>query len=255
MENFMLTSLFTADPVEDVTCLRVAPLHTVKEDRLVIESRVLAHRQLVRRIAWHVHSRMSGAIEVEDLIQIGLIALVEAARIFEERGVAFSTYASTRIRGAMIDALRRDAPISRNGMSNRRKLAAVRAELEQSLMRPPSEAEMAAQMGLASSAYREMVDSTDCMRQAPIDDAYSDHDIRFSDNAARADDLIDQSQQSAILRAHLAGLSEREQLVLSLYYVEEMNLNEIGLALSVGAARVCQIKKAALEKLRTMMEA
>lgn len=251
----MLTSLFTADPVEDVTCLSVAPFHKVKEDRLVIESRILAHRQLVRRIAWHVHSRMSGAIEVEDLIQIGLIALVEAARIFEERGVAFSTYASTRIRGAMIDALRRDAPISRNGMSNRRKLAAVRAELEQSLMRPPSEAEMAAQMGLAGSAYREMVDSTDCMRHAAIDDAYSDHDIRFSDNAARADDLIDQSQQSAILRAHLAGLSEREQLVLSLYYVEEMNLNEIGLALNVGAARVCQIKKAALEKLRTMMEA
>lgn len=251
----MLTSLSTADPIEDVNSPSVALLHPVKEVRLVTESRVLAHRQLVRRIAWHVHTRMSGAIEVDDLIQIGLIALVEAARVFEDRGVAFSSYATTRIRGAMIDALRRDAPISRNGMRNRRKLAAVRAELEQILMRPPSDAEIAAHMGLAGSAYREMVDSTDCIRHAAIDDTYSDHDIRFSDNAARADDLIDQSQQSAILRAHLAGLSEREQLVLSLYFVEEMNLDEIGLALSVGAARVCQIKKAALGKLRTTMEA
>ncbi len=251
----MLTSLSTADTLDDVTSCSIAPLRTVKEDRLVIEARVLAHRQLVRRIAWHVHTRMSGAIEVEDLIQIGLIALVEAARTFEERGAAFSTYATTRVRGAMIDALRRDAPISRNGMSNRRKLAAVRADLEHSLMRPPSEAEMAAQMGLAGSAYREMVDSTDCMRHAAIDDAYSDHDIRFSDDAPRADDLIDQSQQRTILQAHLACLSEREQLVLNLYYVEEMNLDEVGLTLNVGAARVCQIKNAALQKLRALMEA
>ena len=78
---------------------------------------VETHSALVRRIAWHVHSRMSSAIEVEDLIQIGLVALVEAAQNFEERGIAFAPYAATRIRGNMVDALRRDARMGRAGQS------------------------------------------------------------------------------------------------------------------------------------------
>ena len=112
---------------------------------------VEAHSALVRRIAWHVHSRMSSAIEVEDLIQIGLIALVEAAQNFEDRGIAFSPYASTRIRGAMVDALRRDARMGRAGMANRRYLAGIRARLEQEYMRSPSDAEMAGATGLDGS--------------------------------------------------------------------------------------------------------
>lgn len=212
-----------------------------------------AHSALVRRIAWHVHSRMSTAIEVEDLIQIGLIALVEAAQNFEDRGLAFAPYAKTRIRGAMVDALRRDARMGRAGMANRRYLAGIRARLEQEYMRSPSDAEMADAAQLEPSAYYAMAASTVPVGQEPIDESYSDHDMWFADLTDSADTALEKAQLRQALVANLSKLSEREAMILQLYFVEELNLDEIGETLGVGAARVCQIKKAALDKMRTMM--
>jgi RNA polymerase sigma factor FliA len=211
------------------------------------------HSTLVRRVAWHVHSRMSTAIEVEDLIQIGFIALVEAAQHFEDRGIAFAPYASTRIRGAMVDALRRDARMGRAGMANRRYLAGIRAKLEQAFMRPPSDAEMADAAGLEPQAYFAMAASTQAVAQDSIDESYSDHDMWFADLADSADTALEKAQLRENLVASLAKLSEREAMILQLYFVEELNLDEIGETLGVGAARVCQIKKAALDKMRMMM--
>ncbi|WP_373474638.1 sigma-70 family RNA polymerase sigma factor [Sphingorhabdus sp.] len=211
------------------------------------------HSTLVRRVAWHVHSRMSTAIEVEDLIQIGFIALVEAAQHFEDRGIAFAPYASTRIRGAMVDALRRDARMGRAGMANRRYLASIRAKLEQEYMRPPSDAEMADAAGLEPQAYYAMTASTQAVAQDSIDESYSDHDMWFADLADSADTALEKAQLRETLVANLAKLTEREATILQLYFVEELNLDEIGETLGVGAARVCQIKKAALDKMRDLM--
>jgi RNA polymerase sigma factor FliA len=212
-----------------------------------------AHSALVRRIAWHVRSRMSTAIEVEDLIQIGLIALVEAAQNFEDRGIAFAPYARTRVRGAMVDALRRDARMGRAGMANRRYLAGIRTRLEQEYMRSPNDAEMAEATGLDPHAYHAMAASTLAVGQESIDDSYSDHDMWFADLADGADTALEKAQLREALVANLARLSEREAMILQLYFVEELNLDEIGETLGVGAARVCQVKKAALDKMREMM--
>lgn len=212
-----------------------------------------AHSALVRRIAWHVHSRMSTAIEVEDLIQIGLIALVEAAQNFEDRGLAFAPYAQTRIRGAMVDALRRDARMGRAGMANRRYLAWIRARLEQEYMRSPSDAEMAGAAGLEPDAYHAMAASTVPVGQESIDERYSDHDMWFADLTDSADTALEKAQLREAFFVNLSKLSEREAMILQLYFVEELNLDEIGETLGVGAARVCQVKKAALDKMRTMM--
>jgi RNA polymerase sigma factor FliA len=212
-----------------------------------------AHSALVRRIAWHVRSRMSTAIEVEDLIQIGLIALVEAAQNFEDRGIAFAPYARTRVRGAMVDALRRDARMGRAGMANRRYLAGIRTRLEQEYMRSPNDAEMAEATGLDPNAYHAMAASTLAVGQESIDDSYSDHDMWFADLADGADTALEKAQLREALVANLARLSEREAMILQLYFVEELNLDEIGETLGVGAARVCQVKKAALDKMREMM--
>jgi RNA polymerase sigma factor for flagellar operon FliA len=214
---------------------------------------VAMHGALVRRIAWQVHSRMSTAIEVEDLVQIGLVALVEAAWAFEDRGLAFAPYAATRVRGAMIDALRRDARMARAGMANRRYLAGIRARLEAEYMRPPSDAEMADATGLDADAYYAMLASTQAARQESIEDSYSDHDMWFADLADSADTALEKQQLRETLAANLAKLGEREALVLQLYFVEELNLDEIGETLGVGAARVCQIKKSALDRMRAMM--
>lgn len=209
---------------------------------------------LVRKIAWHVHGRVSNAIEIEDLLQIGMVALVESANGYEDRGFGFATYAQMRIRGAMIDHLRRHATLCRSGMAKRKELAGVRARLEQKLGRVPLEAEMSAEMGLAPSEYRELADSAEYVQEHSMDEVYSDQSMWFADVEDRADDVMERESLKKALAACVGKLPEREAMVLQLYFVEEMNLEEIGATLDIGAARVCQIKKAALDKLRALLK-
>jgi RNA polymerase sigma factor FliA len=211
------------------------------------------HSQLVRRLAWHVHSRMSSTVEIEDLVQIGMIALVEAGRNFEDRGIPFVPYASTRIRGAMIDELRRVSRVCRSGMANRRTLMATRKRLEQLHMRPPTDAEMAQALNLDSAAYHEFVGSAQNVQVDSIDDSYTDHDIWFADGEESADVQMEQAELAQSLAENIASLNEREALVLNLYFIQELNLHEIGEVLQLTPARVCQIKKRALDSLREMM--
>jgi RNA polymerase sigma factor FliA len=211
------------------------------------------HAQLVRRTAWQVHSRMSTAIEIEDLIQIGMIALIEAARNFEDRGLAFAPYATTRVRGAMIDELRRDARMARAGMGRRREIAKVRERIENALMRRASDAEMADAMGLTSKEYHLAVASAQSAQQESIDNIYSDHDPFFASDDKSADLQIEAAEHQATLAACISRLAEREAMILQLYFVEELSLDEIGQILGVGCSRVCQIKKAATDKIRVMM--
>ena len=212
-----------------------------------------AHMPLVRRIAWHVHGRVSTALDIEDLVQIGMVALVEAAGGYEDRGHAFATYASMRIRGAMIDHLRRHATICRSAMVKRREMNAVRAKLENGFGRTASDAEMAKAMNMDAAAYRAMADATESVHHDSLDEVYSDQSMWFSDLEERVDVRMERGELSAALAERIGDLPEREKMVLQLYFVEEMNLEEIGQTLGVGAARVCQIKKAALDKLRVSL--
>ncbi|WP_088184426.1 sigma-70 family RNA polymerase sigma factor [Sphingobium sp. Z007] len=205
---------------------------------------------LVRKIAWHVHGRVSTAIEIEDLLQIGMVALVESANSFEDRGLGFAAYAQLRVRGAMIDHLRRQATICRSAMAKRKDLAKVRNRLEQTLGRLPTEAEMSADMGLEPAAYREIADSVEMVQHTSMDEVYSDQSMWFADVEDRADDIMERESLKKAVAACIGELPQREALVLQLYFVEELNLEEIGRTLDIGAARVCQIKKAALDKLR-----
>lgn len=209
---------------------------------------------LVRKAAWHVHGRVSSAIEIEDLLQIGMVALVEAANGFEDRGLGFASYAQMRVRGAMIDHLRRHSTLCRSAMARRKELAKARATLEQRLGRAPTEAEMSTEMGLEPSAYREMADSSEMVQHSSMDEVYSDQSMWFADVEDRADDVMERESLKKALAACIGELPQREALVLQLYFVEELNLEEIGQTLDIGAARVCQIKKAALDKLREKLK-
>ena len=232
----------------------IDPQHTYqKQAKPTPEALVRTHMPLVRRIAWHVHARVASTIEVEDLAQIGMVALVEAANNFEDRGHAFATYATLRIRGAMIDHLRRQATICRAAIQRRRELTQVRARLEGRLGRGASEAEMAEEMGLTAADYREMVDDSQAVHQESIDEVYSDHSMWFADVEEQADEAIDRTRLQRAVAETVATLPEREAMVLQLYFVEEMNLEEIGQTLGVGAARICQIKKAALDRVRVTL--
>jgi RNA polymerase sigma factor for flagellar operon FliA len=230
------------------------PATYAKQAKPSPEDLVRAHMPLVRRIAWHVHARVASAIDVEDLAQIGMVALVEAANSFEDRGHAFATYATLRIRGAMIDHLRRHATICRAAIARRRELAQVRARLESRLGRGASEAEMAEEMGLAAPDYRAMVDDSQAVHQESIDEVYSDHSMWFADVEEQADETLDRERLQLAVAEAIRALPERDALVMQLYFVEEMNLEEIGQTLGVGAARVCQIKKAALDRMRLALK-
>ena len=215
---------------------------------------VASHLGLVRKLSWHVHSRVSSAIDIEDLIQIGTILLIESARSFVDRGQAsFATYATIRIRGGMIDALRRSATMVRSAMRRRREFGVARTSLEGQLGRAATDEEMAAQLGLGIDAYRLAVNSTASVRHESIDDVYSDHSTWFADASPDAFDTLTRQRLKTAVTAAIDVLPEREALVLQLYFVEELNLDEIGLTLGVGAARVCQIKKAALAKVRASL--
>lgn len=225
-----------------------------KAGTLTPEQLARQYMPLVRKIAWHVHGRVSSAIEIEDLLQIGMVALVECANGYEDRGYGFATYAQMRIRGAMIDHLRRHATLARSAMSRRKQLGAVRSRLEQRLGRVPTEAEMSAEMGMGATEYREFADSTEMVQQQSIDEVYSDQSMWFADVEDRADEVLEKESLKAALAKCITRLPEREALVLQLYFVEELNLEEIGATLDIGSARVCQIKKSALDKLRVLLK-
>jgi RNA polymerase sigma factor FliA len=218
-----------------------------------VADRVRAHLPLVRRIAWHVHGRAPGAVEIEELVQTGMVALVEAAQAYEDRGHAFATYAQMRVRGSMIDLIRRNATICRSAIVRRRQIEAARRQLETELGRAPDEGEVAAAMGIPATEWRALADATETIRHESIDEVYSEHSMWFADDSEAADKLVDRKDMAARLTAALTQLPIREAQVLQLYFVEELNLDEIGETLGVGAARVCQIKKAALDRVRGLL--
>ena len=212
------------------------------------------HLPLVRRIAWHVHASMSSAVEVEDLVQIGLVALVEAANSFEERGqVTFEQYLVTRVRGSMIDALRRSATLTRGAMQRKRVYAQTVAALATELGHAPDEAQVASRIGVSREKLRLEYANAQPMRFEPIDEVYSDEGPWFASDEPDAFEQLSEGEERDTLIAAIASLPEREALVIQLYYVEEFNLEEIGEVIGVGAARICQIKASAHARLKKAM--
>lgn len=236
--------------------LPVTYTRTGAPPRAVQEALIREHMPLVRRIAWHVHGSVSSSIDVEDLVQTGLVALVEAAGSFEDRGqVTFAQYLSTRIRGAMIDELRRQATITRGAMRRRRALAETEAKLNAEYGRPATEDEVALKLGVSVERLRQDYRNAQPVRFEPIDGVYTDDNPWFMSAEPNPFELLESEDLRRALIDAIGRLATREAQVIQLYYVEELNLEEIGQVLGVGAARVCQIKKSAHDKLRKTLAA
>jgi RNA polymerase sigma factor for flagellar operon FliA len=211
------------------------------------------HLPMVRRLAWHVHGSMSSIVDVEDLVQVGLVALVEAARTFEEQGADIRAYLKTRVRGAMIDELRRQATSTRGAMRRRRQYHDAVATLTQTTGTAPGEAMIAQHLGVSIDKLRTEYVTAEALRFESIDEVYQDDLPWFADDTPDAFDQLATSDLRERLIEAITALPEREAQVIQLYYVEEMNLEEIGLVFGIGAARVCQIKAAAHAKLKKAM--
>jgi RNA polymerase sigma factor for flagellar operon FliA len=215
-----------------------------------VDTLVRQHLPLVRKLAWHVHGAMSTLVDVEDLVQVGLVALVEAAASAPEQGAQFRAYLTTRIRGAMIDELRRQASTTRGAMRRRRAYHQAVATLTQMTGRAPEEAMIAQHLGVSIEKLRADYLTAEAIKFDSIDDVYADDLPWYADDAPDAFAQLAEGELRDRLIAAVAGLPEREAMVIQLYYVEELNLEEIGQVLGVGAARVCQIKAAAHGKLK-----
>jgi RNA polymerase sigma factor FliA len=243
---------FTPGKLDAMASLAPAPLiYTPTPPRRDPEALVRKHLPLVRRIAWHIHGSMSTLVEVEDLIQIGLVALIEAAANFEDRGqVTFEQYLATRLRGAMIDELRRQATTTRGAMRRRKAYQEAVSVLTNELGRAPEDEQVAAKLGVTLEKLRTDYANAEAVRFDSIDDTYSDESPWFMSDEPNAFDQLAESDQREALIAAITELPEREQQVIQLYYVEELNLEEIGQVLGVGAARICQIKASAHARLK-----
>jgi len=206
---------------------------------------------MVRRLAWHVHGSGRTGIEIDDLVQAGLVALTECAQKHNgptEDG--FAAYAKLRVRGAMVDLVRRSTPLSRAASDRRRSLRDATQALTTTLGRAPSEDELAEAMGVTANALADMRAASEPLRFEPIDDAYSDSDSAFADDRPDSFELLADEQTRGQVAAAIAALPERLQMVIQLYFVEELNLAEIADVLSVSVPRVHQLKAQALDKLR-----
>lgn len=206
---------------------------------------------MVRRLAWHLNGTGHDSIELEDLIQVGLMALSECVRRHDrptEDG--FAAYAKTRVRGAMIDLIRRESPMSRPAQRRRREISDQQQALQKQLGRKPNEKELAELLGMSASELISAQTSCEPMYFESLDDHYSDQNSAFADQSADSLDLLQDEETRRMLAGAISALPERLQMVTQLYFVEEMNLSEIAKVLEVSIPRIHQLKAQALDTLR-----
>jgi len=219
---------------------------------------VRLHAPLVKRIAYHLHARLSEQVQVDDLIQAGLEGLLEAANNFQTgKGASFETYAGIRIRGAMLDEVRRGDWSPRSVHRNARAMAENHARLEAALGREPTMAEQAEALGVSMEEFSANARNTLSVRLHSMDEVVGEYGVERSETIADSESNPEQLMEQASLQQRLAKaiaeLPERDQLLLSLYYKEELNLKEIGKVLGVSESRVSQLHSQAAIKLRAKL--
>lgn len=213
--------------------------------------RVRRFLPMVRRLAWHVHGSGREGIELEDLMQAGLVALTECTQNHTGEGEdGFAAYAKMRVRGAMIDMIRRTVPLSRGATERRKAIRDSETALRGRLGRDPTEVELAQAMGITAEELASLRSVSEPLRFEPIDDAYSDADMAFADDAPDSLALLEDQEMRESLIAAITDLPERLQVIVQLYFLEELNLSEIAQVLDVSIPRVHQLKAQALDKLR-----
>lgn len=210
----------------------------------------------VRRIAFYFHGRVKGAVEVDDLIQNGYLGLIDASQKYVKKpGVSFSSYAKVRIRGAIVDYLRRNSNLCRSTIAMKQKVNKTILGLERKLQRAPSEEEVAQSMAITVDELRKWQQAFEANLHQSIDEVHDEHSIWFVSDDANPEEALSTQEVQRGLRAELEKLSEREALVMQLYYVEELNVYEIAEILGVTNGRISQIKKSAISNLRNGMTA
>lgn len=222
-----------------------------------LDALVHRHADLVKRIAYHMAGRLPPQVEVDDLIQAGMMGLLEAAQHYTTgRGASFETYAGIRIRGAMLDALRKLDWAPRSVHRKARAAAASLRAVEALRGGETTDTEVAAHMGVSLGDYHQILQESLSCQLLRLNDSEDGEESALDrlrhDGPDPLEETLDDSARRAVIAA-IERLPERERLVLSLYYEQELNLKEIGAVLKVTESRVCQLHGQALLRLKSQL--
>lgn len=236
-------------------------MNTATSEYLEIQSptrdeRVLENAELVKRIAYHLVSRLPPSVDVDDLIQAGMIGLLEAASSYSPDGGAnFRTYAGIRIRGSMLDEIRRLDWTPRSVHRKVRELSAAMSLIENRTGRDARDRDIADELGIPLTEYHKTLRDAASARLCSFDQISSEDGAHNPPKNPDPDPLQTLEERDFIknLALQIEELPEREKLVMSLYYDDELNLREIGEVLGVSESRVCQIHGQALIRLRSRL--
>jgi RNA polymerase sigma factor for flagellar operon FliA len=224
-----------------------------------VEARVRDLAPLVKRIAHHMMASLPPSVEIDDVIQSGMMGLLDAARRYQtSEGAQFETYAVQRIRGAMLDGLRQCDWLPRGIRRSLRRVEAMISRLEQQNGRAPSESELAKALEMSLGDYQQLLQDARGYQIVSYEDFSGDEEDSFLERHATGPEndplefLEDRSVRQTLVDG-IEELPEREKLVMALYYEQELNLREIGEVLGVSESRVCQIHTQAIARLRVRM--
>ena len=228
----------------------------------MVNATLKQYSPLVRRLAHQMIAKLPANVEIDDLIQAGMIGLHDALGRFDAaQGVQFETFATQRIRGAMLDELRSGDWMSRGDRKQQRQIETAVRKLEQQLGRAPAESEIAGEMGLSLGDYQDVLTKVRGTQLIHLEDM-SGHDgdedfldRHVADEAANPLALLNDRRMREALVEAIKHLPEREQYVMSMYYEHDMNLKEIAAVLKVTESRVCQLHSQSIARLRSKLRA
>ena len=232
-----------------------------REGTIAREMNIEQYMPMVRRMAHHMVARLPASVQIEDLIQAGMLGLLDALGRFEEGlGAQFETYATQRIRGAMLDELRRGDWLPRSVRQTQRKIESAMQRVEHRLGRSANDAEMAAELEIGLGDYQEMLADARGVQLFYYEDFdggeesdnYLDRHVMDTSGDPHAR-LSDRRFREAVVQG-IERLPEREKLVMGLYYEQEMNFKEIAAVLGVTESRICQLHSQAVSRLRTRLK-
>ena len=206
---------------------------------------------LVKKIAWQLHGRVQNIVEVEDLIQQGMEGLVHAAQKYSPKeGVNFSQYAQLRIRGSIIDFLRKNSNLCRTTIKKKQEFERSKLDLEKKLNRQATEQELIEFLGISDDEFNYWKKAFEANVVQSLDTAYNEYSILFASKDDNPESSLQNKELKNQIKEALGVLNQREALVAQLYYVEELNVYEIAEVLEISTGRISQIKKSIIGKLR-----
>ncbi|OJX98688.1 MAG: RNA polymerase sigma factor FliA [Legionella sp. 40-6] len=228
-----------------------------KVNRQIQETLVKNHALLVKRIAHHLLGRLPQSVQLDDLIQAGMLGLLEATRHYDStKGASFETYAGIRIRGYMLDEIRRNDWVPRSVYRNSRMISEAVRDLEHCLGREAKDVEIAAKLGISLNEYHEMLQDSVGSHLYGFDDLGVTDDSLYGEEGKNSDEPHLNAFRNDLMN-HLSevikSLPKKEQLVLSLYYEHDLNLKEIGEVLGVSESRISQILSQATHRVKSRL--